>query len=509
MDARPGAIRRIFPLVIVILIAAAAARFDLVGRVAYAVERGRIKAEAEQLTAVDSQDVASLENLSRAYARVAAVVRPSVVNIKAFSEIKAPPSRIHRLFGDRDLSPGFAVGTGSGVVIDNSGHIVTNNHVAGDAERLQITLSDGRQFKGKLVGTDKMTDVCVIKIDADRLHAASFGDSDAAQVGDIVLAVGSPFRLDQTVSHGIISALGRNVESLDIDYQGFIQTDAPINPGNSGGPLVNSRGQVIGINTAIATESGGYQGVGFSIPSNKVRQIAEQLIGGKKIVRGYLGVGIQPVEPATAEALGLESPIGALINGVLPDSPAARGGIKSGDIILEMDGKAIHRYTELTDYIGSTKPNTVVRFTIMRDEKRTGLSMTVGEQPEGFTTRPRSLMQPSRGGSEESDDEELPVMRGQPIEGAGMEVVTLTPEMADHLRLKGVESGAVVVGLSPAGEAWTSGLRLGEVIVSVDKKKIRSARDLNGALTSAALSKGVRLTVRTANGSRTVYLKAQ
>src|SRR5215813_12723807 len=160
MDARPGAIRRMFPLVIVILIAAAAARFDLVGRVAYAVERGRIKAEAEQLTAVDSQDVASLENLSRAYARVAAVVRPSVVNIKAFSEIKAPPSRIHRLFGDRDLSPGFAVGTGSGVVIDNSGHIVTNNHVAGDAERLQITLSDGRQFKGKLVGTDKMTDVC-------------------------------------------------------------------------------------------------------------------------------------------------------------------------------------------------------------------------------------------------------------------------------------------------------------------------------------------------------------
>jgi serine protease Do len=513
MKARHGVMYHLAPFALAALTVAAILHFDLVGRVAYAVERGRIKAGHEQLTAVDARDVAALENLSRAFTRVASVVRPSVVNVRAMSRVEAGPARLRRLFGERTPTPDLSVGMGSGVIIDHDGHIVTNNHVAGDAERIDVTLADGRRFKARVVGTDKMTDVCVIKIDADRLHPASFGDSDAVQVGDIVLAIGSPFRLDQTVSHGIISAVGRTVESLDIDYQGFLQTDAPINPGNSGGPLVNVRGEVIGINTAIATENGGYQGVGFSIPSNKVRQIAAQLIEGKKILRGYLGVQIAPVPQATAEVMGFDSPHGAEVVGhVDPDGPAGRGGIQHGDIILEVDGKKIRNHTDLTETIGSTRPGTRSRFKVWREDRFVELTVTVGEQPEGFTTRPGRFL-PRRTEPEARDPEDMeddsPLARGLAIDAAGMDVATLTPEMARRLRLKGVDHGAVVVDVTPTGDALNAGLRPGDVIVAVDKKSIHSARELRNSLTDAALGKGVRLTVRTADGSRTVHLKTK
>lgn len=516
MDARPGVSRNLMLFAIAAVVTAGVLQLDLVGRVAYAMERGRIKAGQEQLTAIDSADVSALENLSRAYTRVAAVVRPSVVNVRAMSQVEVPKAQLRKMFGDSEWAHPYAVGTGSGVIIDNDGHIVTNNHVAGDAARIDVTLADGRSFKAKLVGTDKMTDVCVIKIDADRLHPARFGDSDGVQVGEIVLAIGSPFRLDQTVSHGIVSAVGRNVESLDIDYQGFLQTDAPINPGNSGGPLVNIRGEVIGINTAIATENGGYQGVGFSIPASKVKQIAEQLISGKKIARGYLGVGIEPVSQGTAQAMGYDSPLGAMIGSVIDGGPAARGGLRYGDIVLEVNGKAIRNHTDLTETIGGMKPNTTARFKIWRDERNTELSFAVGEQPDGFTTRPgRNMMRPPRDDAEEerpdeaNDESDGAFARGQSIDALGLEVVDLTAERARILQLKGVDGGAVVVSLSPMGDAVNSGLRRGDVIVSVDKKRIRTAQDLRGALSNTALGKGVRLTVRTSEGSRTVHLRAQ
>jgi len=515
MDARPGVFRNLVLFAIVAVVTAAVLQFDVVGRMAYAMERGRIQAGQEQLTAVDSADMAALENLSRAYTRVAAVVRPSVVNVRAMSQVDVPKAQLRKMFGDSEWAHPFAVGTGSGVIMDIDGHIVTNNHVAGDATRIDVTLADGRTYKAKLVGADKMTDVCVIKIDADRLHPARFGESDGVQVGEIVLAIGSPFRLDQTVSHGIVSAIGRNVESLDIDYQGFLQTDAPINPGNSGGPLVNIRGEVIGINTAIATENGGYQGVGFSIPASKVKQIAEQLISGKKIARGYLGVGIEPVPQGTAEAMGYDSPLGAMIGSVLDGGPAARGGLRYGDIILEVNGKPIRNHTDLTETIGGMRPNTPARFKIWREERKTELSFAVGEQPDGFTTRPGRMMRSPREDAEEvepddaKEDSSEGFARGQPIDGLGLEVVDLTAERARILQLKGVDGGAVVVAVSPMGDAVNSGLRRGDVIVSVDKKRIRTAQDLRGALSNTALGKGVRLTVRTSEGSRTVHLRAQ
>ncbi len=513
--SQPTSVRRgLWSVFAVAVVGAAAAHFDVIGHVAYALERGRIKADQEHLTRISSQEVAALEGLSRAFNTVSAVVKPSVVNIQArIKSDEESDERVKRFFGEQHLPvpPSYSVGTGSGVVFDDQGYIITNNHVVGTAERVDVTLADGRQYKAKLIGADRMTDVAVVKIETTRLHPASFGDSDGVKVGDIVLAVGSPFRLDQTVSHGIISAKGRNVESLDIDYQDFLQTDAPINPGNSGGPLVNIHGEVIGINTAIATENGGYMGVGFSIPANKVRRIAEQLISGKKIERGFLGVSIGEVAAGTIEAMGLEYPQGAQIEEVQKDGPAGRAGISYGDIVLEVDGKPVGNSRGLTEAIGGVSPNTKVRMKIWRDGVTLEMDVIVGQQPEGFSTRPGRRLAPERSRdddvSEESgeSDEKVSVYR---LRELGFSVTALTQELADGLRLKGVDSGAVVVRVEPMSDAWHAGLRRGDVIVQADKKSVRGIKELKGALTEQAVLKGVRMTVRTSEGSRSLVLRS-
>lgn len=484
-------------------------QFDPIGHVAYALERGRLRADQEALNEVSSQDVATLENLSRAFNRVAAVVKPSVVNISTIASGEAS-TRLRRLFGDsrRDVR----VGTGSGVIMDTAGHVITNNHVIRNAVRVDVTLADGRRFKADVVGTDRMTDLALLKIDADRLHPASFGDSEAVQVGDIVMAIGSPFRLDQTVSHGIISAKGRTVDGLDIDYQDFLQTDAPINPGNSGGPLVNTRGQVIGINTAIATDSGGYQGVGFSIPSAKVREVVDQLKLGKKVVRGFLGIEISDVEPGNALAMGLEVPRGATIGGVLPDGPAAKGGLKYGDVVLEIDGRQVKNRVHLSDLIARTSPGTKIRMKVWRDRRYVDVNVVVGQQPDGFTTRGRMTLPESA----EEDDDEPGVSRepsedevgfdGPNVERFGLRVTTVTSDLAEHIGIKGVIEGALIVDIDPAGDAFHAGLRRGEIVVRVDKQRVRSAEDLDKALAGATAANRVRLVVRTREGSRSVWL---
>lgn len=506
-------------VVYLLLIAAAmvvAYRFDLIGRAAYAVERGRIQAEHEHLSRIAPSEVAALENLSRAYNLVASAIRPSVVNISAKVRVKetAAHREMRRFFrGDDDGSP-VAEGTGSGVIIDNAGHIVTNNHVVGNAERIDVTFSDGRKTRARIVGTDPMTDLAVIQAETDRLIPARFGDSEVVRVGDVVLAIGSPFRLDQTVSHGIISARGRNVLSLDIDYQDFLQTDAPINPGNSGGPLVNTRGEVIGINTAIATDSGGYQGIGFSIPANKVRQIAQRLIRDKRIRRGYLGVKIRDVDDVLAERAGVKDAHGALVDSVLKEGPAARAGLKGGDVIVAVNERSVVNHNALSEMIANTAPDTDVTLTLYRDGKEMKLTVRVLEQPEGFSTqtwrqeRMRPRVEPPSGDDE--DDDEPMVRRSQTrFDQLGIEVRTLSPERAAELGYEGIESGAIITQIDPTGDAWNADLRHADVIVKVDRQRVRNAADLKRVLNDEALARGVRLLVKNNTGSHYVGLRVR
>lgn len=492
---------------IAILAVIAAYQLDLIGHVAYAVEKGRIKADREALTEVSSRDISLLESMSNAFNVVAEVVKPSVVNIRTTSKLEGA-SWTRRLrsvpWGGTNHPP--ITGAGSGVIFDERGHIVTNNHVVDNADRIEVSLSDGRRFRASVVGTDRMTDLAVIKIDADRLHPAKFGDSDKAAVGHLVLAVGSPFRFDQSVSQGIISAKGRSGVGVDIEYQDFIQTDAPINPGNSGGPLVNIRGEVIGITTAIATENGGYQGVGFAIPSNKAHRIASKLITGRPIVRGYLGVKIENLDYDAAVAIGLDKPRGAKIRGLEEDGPAKAAGLMPDDVIVSVNGRPIESSTDLQECVASLEPSSKAKFEIIRNSQRKTLTVTIQRQPENFALR-SGRWAPWR---DEGDDElyELPddVLH---FSSLGFGAVTLSPQLAGRFRIRDTQNGAVIVTIDPAGDAYAAGLRVGDVVTAVNKRKINNASELEQVLTPEVLRQGVQIQVHDSDGTRHVGLKIQ
>ena len=524
------AIRRSF--LVLLVIAASASLFyhaDVLGRFAYAVERGRLRADREHLDELQGPDVATLEQISHAFSVIAEVVKPSVVNIEARATLDIPQDEIRRFFTDRGLPP--AKGTGSGVIIDEEGHIVTNNHVINGAEVVDVTLSDGRVFRAEPVGADPQTDIAVIKINADHLHPARFGESDRLQVGNLVLAIGSPFRLGHSVSHGIVSAVGRADVAVGVDYQNWIQTDAPINPGNSGGPLINTRGEVVGINTAIATDSGGHQGVGFAIPSNSVSRVADMLKSGKGIQRGYLGVQIRPVTPKFADAYGLKEPGGVFIAGVGAKSPAAEGGLKPEDIVLAIDGKKIDTQERLQEIIAGTKPDTTLTMTVWRDGASLDLQVRIGVQPQGFSTR-GSLRNPTTGENreeektggnaedqattEEPDGEASGAHGGKPdgeavkaprddeedvdseveFEQLGFSAANLTPALQKRLRVDGaIRTGVVVTRVTPTGEAYNAGLRPGHVISQVNGQSLQTVDKLGEMFTKEAVAKGIRMKI--------------
>jgi len=346
-------------------------------------------------TAPSEQSVNVLADYSRALVDVVSTVTPSVVNISTSRTVvkRAPAGPggpfndpfFRRFFGD-DFMRQFqepreeqSNSLGSGVIVDG-GYIITNNHVIKDADKITVTLSDKREFEGTVVGSDPKTDIAVIKIEAKDLPAIKWGDSDGLKVGEVVIAVGSPYGLNQTVTTGIVSAKGRaNVRIAD--YEDFIQTDAAINPGNSGGPLVNIRGELVGINTAIFSTSGGYQGIGFSIPSNMVHVIMESLIKYKKVVRGWLGVSIQSINKELAKQFDLKEEAGALVSDVAADSPADKGGMKRGDIIIEYDGKKVEDSVSLRNMVAATAPGTKADVVVLRDGKKKTLTVKIGELP--------------------------------------------------------------------------------------------------------------------------------
>ncbi len=398
---------------------------------------------------------------------------PAVVNISTTRVVKTDGSAVSPLmqdpffrhfFGDQFPDMGGPQkhresALGSGVIVDPNGYIITNNHVVEHADEIKVLLGDKRQFKGKVVGTDPKTDIAVVKINAHDLPTIPWGDSDKIEVGGYVLAIGNPFGLNQTVTMGIISAKGRANVGI-ADYEDFIQTDAAINPGNSGGALVNARGQLIGINTAIFSRSGGYMGIGFAVPSDMARSVMNSLIKHGKVVRGWLGVSIQQVTPELAKQFGVPNGEGALVSDVMEKTPAARAGIKSGDVIVEFDGKKVDNPTTLRNIVAGTKVDSRVKIKVIRDHKTRVLTATIVEQPKNIGNK--APQEESSGGGSE----------GTAL--AGVQVRSLTPQIADQLGISPTTAGVVVDQVNVGSAAEEAGLQAGDVILEINQKRVTS-----------------------------------
>jgi serine protease Do len=358
-------------------------------------------------------------------------------------------------------------GVGSGVIMTADGTILTNNHVVDGAERVSVTLTDGREFAGKVVGTDAATDLAVVHIDAKDLPTLQVADSDKIRVGDVVLAVGNPLDIGQTVTMGIISAKGRVTDNGDNSiYENFLQTDAPINRGNSGGALVTTTGELVGINSQIVSPSGGSIGIGFAIPSNMAENVMSQLVATGHVRRGMLGVLAQGLTSDMAKSLGLSSVHGAIVAEVTPDSPASRAGVRQGDVILKVNGQAISDSNDLRNRISSMAPGSRVDLDIQRDNQSETLTTTLSEvSPVPTSERPTSSSTPK------STEQTL-----------GMSLQALTPDLARELRVPGGTTGLAVTDVDGSGAAARAGIQSGDVIRQVDGKAVTSTSEFRDAI---------------------------
>jgi len=398
--------------------------------------------------------------------------------------------------GQFEMPQSPRMSSGSGVIIDSTGIILTNNHVVQGGGKITVRLHDGREFQATDVKTDPNTDLAVVRIKAgNSLPAAALGNSDALRIGDWVLAVGQPFGLENTVTSGIVSATGRAVGITK--YDEFIQTDAAINPGNSGGPLVNLKGEVIGINTAISSSSGGFQGVGFAIPVNVAKWVSSQLVKEGKVHRAYLGIGIQGIDQDLASQLNLPSSHGALVTDVQPNSPAAKAGFQSQDVIVEFAGAKINSPRNLQaiasrSAIGSTQP-----VVVLRDGKKQELHVTVKEAPANYgerTTKPAE----TPGEAEDSGK----------YDKFGLQVGPLTNDVAQQLGISGT-NGVVIMAVEDGSPADKAGLQPSEVITQVSRKPVKSVAEFEAEIKSPVSEKGLLLLVRSAEGSRFVVVKGE
>jgi serine protease Do len=360
-----------------------------------------------------------------------------------------------------DLPTQRQQGVGSGVIATKDGYILTNNHVVDGAEEVKVALQDGREFKAKVIGRDPKSDVAVIKIDAKDLPAVTLADSDKVEVGDVVLAIGNPFGIGQTVTTGIVSAKGRS--NMGLDYEDFIQTDAAINPGNSGGALVDADGRLIGINTAILSRSGGNQGIGFAIPSNMARDVMTDLIKDGKVERGYLGVMIQDVTPALAKEFNLKDNNGAIVSDVMPRSPADKAGLTSGDVITEFDGHKVSDGQHLKLAVGKAKLGETIPVKFLREGSTETVRVTIKDQPGT-----ENLAKADSHGDKDKDDTGTLV---------GVGVGNLDRETRQELKLPENLRGAVVTEVKPDSAAAEAGLKPGDIIQEIDRKAVKNADD--------------------------------
>jgi len=444
---------------------------------------------------------ADVDRLSAAFREAAKRAKPAVVAVTTTQTVASPygdmgDDFLRRFFGlgpegtPRGKGPTRKFqrqGLGSGVIVDPDGYILTNNHVVEEAQEIAVHLADGREFKAKVVGADPPTDIAVIKIKAENLPVAQLGDSDKAEVGDWVLAIGSPFGLEQTVTAGIISATGRSNVGIT-DYEQFLQTDAAINPGNSGGPLVNMRGQVLGINTAIASRSGGYMGVGFTVPVNLAREVMNRIRETGHVTRGWLGVSIQRLTHELAESMKLKADQGVLVSQVMEGGPAEKAGLKAGDVILEFAGKPVKTPSELQNTVAWIAPGTKADVVVLRDGKRHSLKVAVEtrpEQPEAMAAAP-----------------------GAPanLKALGIEVSNVTPEAAQKYGYKSGQ-GVLITNVEAGGLGALAGLRPGMLILQVDRQKVSNVAELREIMAKADIAKGIPMLVRVGDRQMFILLK--
>ena len=419
----------------------------------------------------------TIRDLNDAFIEVSEKVTPATVYIEVTTKgnennDNEKHNDLDFFFGPDNMDDMPSQGSGSGVIISSDGYIMTNNHVVTKAsdDGIKVVLTDKREFHAKLIGTDPNTDIAVIKIDADNLPVASVGNSDEVKVGEWVLAIGNPLGLNNTVTSGIVSAIGRNIRMGDsYSINNFIQTDAVINPGNSGGALVDMNGYVIGINAAIKTNTGFYQGYGFAIPINIAKEVAQELIEKGKVARGYIGVSIKDVDIKEAKGLGLNEAKGVLIQGVQPGSGGEEAGLKIGDIILKVDGQEVNASNQLQTVIGAKDPGDVVNLTVFREGNTFDTRVTLKEATQN--NEPVS--------NNYSPESGTPDLNSKSFKGIGFTVSDMTGSM---LSKYGINNGVYVSGVAMYSEAFNRGLREGLVITEADKEKVNSVQDLESIL---------------------------
>ena len=430
---------------------------------------------------IDRTPIERNESVSLSYSSVVKKVRPSIVSISTSKTVQAQnifgdgispfgDELFRRFFGDRgspqQRAPQKRTGLGSGVIVSENGYILTNNHVVADSDEIKVTLSEGdKEFDAKIVGSDPRSDIAVLKIDAKDLPVATLGDSDLVEDGDVVLAFGNPFGVGQTVTLGIVSATGRSNLGIE-EYENFIQTDAAINPGNSGGALTDALGRVIGINTAIYTRSGGYQGIGFAIPINMAEDIMKQIISSGKVSRGYLGVTLQRLTDDLVEGFNLKDKTGALVTEVQEGSAAEKAGIKVGDVIIAINGKEAKDNATLGLLVAGLAPGEVATVRVIRDAQEQDISVTLDEWPEGAhrfdgSSRP--------GPSSESV-----------INGVSLREVT--PELRKEMQIPDKITGVLVSEVDPESSAGKNGIKAGDIIMECNGTNTRTIAELRSSM---------------------------
>jgi Do/DeqQ family serine protease len=457
--------------------------------------------------AAADNDNSFLTSSEKAFTTVVKKVTPAVVHIRVEETVKNSNQMYgggsqfyNNPFFQQFFGPQFRfqqprsykeMAQGSGFIISKDGYILTNNHVVAGADKITVILSNKQQFKAKLIGRDPQTDIALIKIDdGNDLPTVALGDSSKLEVGEWVIAIGNPFGLSQTVTVGVVSAKGRDRVGIN-DYEDFIQTDAAINPGNSGGPLLNIRGQVVGINSALYTKSGGYMGIGFAIPINMVKAIEPQLKAHGKVVRGWLGVVIQDVDENLAKSFNLKKPEGILVSEVEAGSPAEKAGLKQGDVILKYNGRKLEDVNDLRNTVALTMPKTKVDLEIIRDGKPKDITITIGLQPANFG---KQAMESDNGSSS--------------LTKFGLAFSNLTPDVEQQFGYK-QDQGVVISQVAPGSPAAMAGLKPGLLVEEVNKQRVHNLRELAGVLKKSSTPNRILLRVRNGNFSQYVVLTTE